>query len=133
MIIVLTAVVLFYGGFLIQSNFDPIFLIVTLSILFLLGSFATLNIKIDKEYLRLKFGYGIFRKKFNLKEIDSVKSVKHKWYHGWGIRYWLGSNIWIYNVSGFGAIEIKMKNGKTSRIGTDEPKDLEYAIKEVIK
>ena len=133
MIIVLTSITLFYGGFLIQSDFEPVLLIVTILILFLLGSFATLNVKIDNENLKLKFGYGLFRKKFKLKEIDSVESVKNKWYYGWGIRYWLGSNIWIYNVSGFGAVEIKMKNGKTSRIGTDEPKDLEYAIKEVIK
>jgi len=36
--------------------------------------------------------------------------------------------MWIYNISGFDAVEIKMKNGKTYRIGTDEPQKLEQAI-----
>ena len=34
----------------------------------------------------------------------------------------------IYNVSGFDAVEIQLKNGKIYRIGTDEPKKLEQAI-----
>jgi len=34
----------------------------------------------------------------------------------------------IFNISGFDAVEIKMKNGKIYRIGTDEPKKLEQAI-----
>jgi hypothetical protein len=36
--------------------------------------------------------------------------------------------MWIYNVSGFDAVEITMKNGKIYRIGTDEPLKLEQAI-----
>jgi hypothetical protein len=36
--------------------------------------------------------------------------------------------MWIYNVSGFDAVEITLKNGNTYRIGTDEPKELEQAI-----
>ena len=43
MITILTAVALFYGGFLIQSDFDPVLLIVTILILFLLGSFVYQN------------------------------------------------------------------------------------------
>jgi hypothetical protein len=39
----------------------------------------------------------------------------------------------VYNVSGFDAVEIKLKNGKRYRIGTDEPKDLEQAIRNSIK
>ncbi|MEK7656054.1 MAG: hypothetical protein AAB386_05245 [Patescibacteria group bacterium] len=36
--------------------------------------------------------------------------------------------MWIYNVSGFDAVEIILKNGKIYRIGTDVPKELEVAI-----
>jgi hypothetical protein len=39
----------------------------------------------------------------------------------------------IFNVSGLDAVEIKMKNGKIYRIGTDEPKQLERAILQAIK
>ncbi|MDY0387304.1 MAG: hypothetical protein RBT65_09290 [Methanolobus sp.] len=38
--------------------------------------------------------------------------------------------MWIFNDSGFDAVEIKTKNGKIYRIGTDEPKQLERAILE---
>ena len=97
-----------------------------------LASFTTLTTSIDNSYLQIKFGYGIFKKKFLLSEIVSTKQVKNHWYYGWGIRLWLWPKMWIYNVSGFDAVEINMKNGKVYRIGTDEPERLEVAIKRAI-
>ena len=41
--------------------------------------------------------------------------------------------MWIYNVSGFDAIEIQTKDGKRHRIGTDEPKKLEDTLKNQLK
>lgn len=102
-------------------------------ILFILASFATLTASIDENYLRIKFGYGIFARKFALNQIASVQAVKNHWYYGWGIRLWLWPKMWIYNVSGFDAVEITMKNGKVYRIGTDVPEELETAIKQSIK
>jgi hypothetical protein len=102
-------------------------------ILFILASFGLLQVIIDEKYLRIKFGYGIYQKKFLLNDIASAKTVKNHWYYGWGIRVWLWPKMWIYNVSGFDAVEIKLKNGKTYRIGTDEPKKLEQAILHSIK
>ena len=101
-------------------------------ILFILASFATLTASIDENYLRIKFGYGIFARKFVLNQIASVQAVKNRWYYGWGIRLWLWPKMWIYNVSGFDAVEITMKNGKVYRIGTDVPEELETAIKQSI-
>ena len=101
-------------------------------ILFILASFTTLTVSIDENYLRIKFGYGIFRKSFLLNEVTSVKAVKNRWYYGWGIRVWFWPYMWIYNVYGFDAIEIIMRNGKIYRVGTDTPKELEAAIKQAI-
>ncbi len=101
-------------------------------VLFILASFATLTVSIDEKYLKIKFGYGIFRKKFPLSEIVSVTSAKNHWYYGWGIRFRLWPKMWIYNVSGFDAVEIIMKNGRIYRIGTDAPNELESAIKQII-
>lgn len=103
-----------------------------LSVLILI-SFATLKVMIDEKYLRIKYGYGIFWKKFPLNEIVSARTVKNHWYYGWGIRLWLWPKMVIFNVSGLDAVEIKMKNGKIYRIGTDEPKQLESAILQAIK
>ena len=98
-------------------------------ILFILASFATLTVSIDENYVNIKFGYGIFQKKFPIQEIISAKAVKNHWYYGWGIRLWLWPKMWIYNVSGFDVVEITMKNGKVYRIGTDVPEELEATIK----
>ena len=102
-------------------------------IVFILASFASLQVAVNEKYLQIKFGYGIYRKKFLLDDITSAKTVKNHWYYGWGIRGWLWPKMCIYNVSGFDAVEIKLKNGKTYRIGTDEPKKLEQAILHSIK
>ncbi|MEK7619435.1 MAG: hypothetical protein AAB416_04365 [Patescibacteria group bacterium] len=101
-------------------------------ILFVFASFTTLSVFIDEKYLQIRFGYGIFRKKFLASEIVSAARVKNHWYYGWGIRLWFWPRMWILNVSGFYAVEIRMKNGKIYRIGTDEPEKLETAIKQVI-
>ena len=127
------AIVLLFGIILTQDGFNSTVLTIMGFILFLLASFASLNVMIDENYLQIKFGYGIFRKRFMLREIISARTVKNHWYYGWGIRFWLWPRMWIFNVSGFDAVEIKMKNGKTYRIGTDEPKTLEHAIIQAIK
>jgi len=126
-------VILYFGVLFAYADLNPGVIFIMIPILFILISFATLNVKIDREYLRIKFGYGIFRKGFMLEEIISARAVRNHWYYGWGIRFWWWPRMVIFNVSGFDAVEIKMKNGKTYRIGTDEPENLEYAIIQAIK
>ena len=117
----------------IKTGYEPSILIYGILIIALIASFGSLNVIVDKEYLRIKFGYGIFRKKYLLKDIASVQAVRNQWYYGWGIRYWWATGMWIFNVSGLDAVEIILKNGKPRRIGTDEPKKLEKAIKKMLK
>jgi hypothetical protein len=101
-------------------------------IIFILTSFATLTVSIDEKYILIKFGYGLFRKKLPLDKIGSVKIVKNRWYYGWGIKMYLWPTTWIFNVSGFDAVELAMKDGQMYRIGTDESAKLESAIAAVI-
>jgi hypothetical protein len=102
-------------------------------ILFILASFATLATSVDDKYIRIKFGYGIIARKFALNQIASIQAVKNHWYYGWGVKVWFWPYMWIYNVSGFDAVEIIMRNGKIYRIGTDTPNELEVAIKQAVK
>ena len=76
---------------------------------------------------------GIFRKRFSVSDVTSVERVKNHGYYGWGMRLWFWPHMWIYNVSGFGAVELIMKNGRVYRIGTNVPRELEDAIKAVLK
>lgn len=127
------AVVIYFGIILFMIDFEPVVSFVVLFIMLILTSFMTLQVTIDKNYLRLKFGYGIYKNGFKLKEISSVRVVRNHWYNGWGIRVWFWPYMLIYNVSGFEAVEIKMKNGKIYRIGTDEPKKLNFALNQAIQ
>jgi len=137
MLVVTLAVLVFFTRAQIMARAEPpsadsgTNLLVTATmalILFILASFVSLQVTIDEKYLQIKFGCGIYQKKFLLSDIISAKTVKNHWYYGWGIRVWLWPKMCIYNVSGFDAVEIKLKNGRTHRIGTDEPEKLEQAI-----
>lgn len=102
-------------------------------ILLILVSFSTLTVSIDERYVRIKFGYGIFKKKFLLEEIVSAKTVKNHWYYGWGVRVWFWPYMWIFNVSGFDAVEITLRNGKIYRIGSDVAEELNAALNSVVQ
>jgi CTP:phosphocholine cytidylyltransferase-like protein len=128
----LVLLILYFGFILTQAGFDQTILIIMALILLLLASFSTLTVEIDNQNLKIKFGYGIFKKSFILSKIVSVKSVRNHWYYGWGIRYWFWPKMRIFNISGFDAVEIKMVDNKIYRIGTDEPKKLEQVILENI-
>ena len=96
----------------------------------LLALFASLTVEIDTEHLRIRFGIGLIRKRFPLDQIDTCRPVSNPWLYGWGIR--LTPHGWLYNVSGQEAVELKMKSGKTCRIGTDEPEVLTAALQKVL-
>ena len=132
MIIVALVVLMAVGQIATKTGFDSSILATIFLVLLVLGSFISLTVAIDKTHLKIKFGYGIFRKSFALSDIVSANSVKNSWYHGWGMHFWFWPPMRIYNVSGFSAVEIKMKNGKIYRIGTDEPKKLEEALTQII-
>ncbi len=133
MIFTAFAVATLFSVLLLTTKEDILFITpIMVIVLIILASFSTLNVAVDAEKIRIKFGYGIFRKSFELKEIVSAKSVKNHWYYGWGIRYWMWPRMMILNVSGFDAVEIRMKNSKIYRIGTDEPIRLERAIVQAI-
>ena len=112
-------------------GFNWILFIILIILAICLGLFVTLTVEIDEDVLEIRFGPGIIRKKFELKDIESCQVVKNPWYYGWGIR--LTPHGWLYNVSGSYAVELKMTTGKKYQIGTDVPHDLEKAINKLLK
>jgi hypothetical protein len=92
----------------------------------LLLLFGTLTVDIDQEHLGFCFGIGLVRKRIALADIRHYEAVRTRWYHGWGIH--LAGRGWLYNVSGLDAVELVLRNGKTLRIGTDEPDALVAAL-----
>lgn len=142
MIVVTLAVAVFFAWLQITARMEPpsvdsgtnfaITAIMAL-ILCILASFLTLTVSVDEKYLKIKFGYGIFKKKFLLEEIASAKTVKNHWYYGWGIRVWFWPYMWIYNVSGFDAVEITLKNGRMYRIGSDAAEEFNAALNRAVQ
>ncbi len=85
--------------------------------------FGSLTVMVDDELVGIRFGLGLIGKRLRLADVQSCRSVRNRWWCGWGIR-WLGRGQWLFNVSGLDAVELSMKNGKRYRIGTDEPQIL---------
>ena len=88
--------------------------------------FHSLTVRVSRNVIAISFGVGLIRKNFVVDDIQSAAIVKNHWYNGWGIKWIRGG--WLYNVSGLDAVEIKVKNGRRYRIGTDQPCDLFEAI-----
>ena len=125
-LVVLLVIALLYRFILAQADLNlPVFAIMTI-ILFILASFSSLTVSLDKDNLRIRFGYGLFSRRFALKDIRSAKTIRNHWYYGWGIRFW--PRMWIFNASGLDAVELVMKNRRIYRIGTDEPDNLRRAV-----
>lgn len=131
----LTTTVIFLILLVIKANFQIQIatIIMVIIVIIIIASFTHLTVKVTDEKLKLKFGCWIFKKSFNISEISSVKQVKNHWYYWWGIRVWFWPYMWIYNISGFDAVEIIMDNWRIYRIWTDENEKLEKAISEKLK
>jgi hypothetical protein len=89
--------------------------IVTVASTLLLWS---LTIEISPAHFKFWFGPGLIGKTVALVDItacDPVDGIR-----AWGI-HWAGKKGWLYNVSGFQALSISLKNGQRFMVGTDEP------------
>jgi hypothetical protein len=101
--------------------------VVTLVILLAcLLTFSSMTIEIRDGILSWWFGFGLIRKSVPLVELIRGSLVRIAWYHGWGIH--LTRNGWLYNVSGFRAVELSRSDGTSFQLGTDEPDVLLAAV-----
>ena len=100
----------------------PYLCILSIALLITVILFSTLTVSIEERRIQIAFGIGIIRKGFLFENIQSASLVRNRWWYGWGIRF-IGTG-WLFNVSGLDAVELAMKNGKSYRIGTDEPQKL---------
>lgn len=91
--------------------------------------FWKLTIKIDNETLRASFGIGLIHKTVPVANIVACEPIRIRWWWGGGIH--LTSYGWLYNVSGFDAVVITLRDGRRFCLGTDQPNDLVAAIRRV--
>ena len=129
-LVLYSALLLFIGYLNIVMDFNPFVLVGLIVIFIVIGIFTRLTVAVDDQMIKIQFGLGVIRKVFPLKDIEAYCVVKNPWYYGWGIRF--TPRGWLFNVSGFSAIELQMKNGKRYRIGTDDPDNLAKALDEAL-
>ncbi len=101
-------------------------LVIFLGCIFL---FYALSVEVNTDEVVVKFGPGLIRKRFRIEEIREAREVRNPWYYGWGIR--LTPHGWLFNISGFNAVELELNNNRKFRIGTDDPQGLITAIQTV--
>ena len=124
----LLAIILIASGGLTGHRAPPA--IVSIMLLVCLVLFYRLKITIEDETLCASFGPGIIRKRVRLAEIVRCEPIRIRWWYGWGIH--LTPSGWLYNVSGFDAVAITLRNGKKFALGTDDPQGLMAAIRDSI-
>ncbi len=90
-----------------------------------LALFSVLEISIDAQNLTWRF-LPFISKSVLLADVVDAKPTRTSFIYGWGIHY--TDRGWLYNVSGFGAVHIRTRDGKQFMLGTDEPVALADAI-----
>jgi len=96
-----------------------------------LTTFCALTIEVGGDRLAFRFGIGVFAKSYPLAEVESANVVHNPWYYMWGVKLVPGG--WLYAVGPGSAVEIRFKNGKMLRLGTDDPSGLRAAIEAGIR
>jgi hypothetical protein len=90
--------------------------------------FHSLRIEVTETEVRWRFGPGLVRKSVPRGEITSAQPVRTSFIEGWGIH---ASRFgWLYNVSGYDAVAITLRDGRQFALGTDEPQELAAALRE---
>jgi hypothetical protein len=97
-------------------------------LLLCLSLFWALTVEVTADKLAVWFGPGVIRKSFRIEDIRDARIVRNRWYYGWGIR--LTPHGWMFNVSGYDAVELELADNRKFRIGTDEPEQLLTAIRQ---
>ncbi|PKD43934.1 hypothetical protein [Rhodohalobacter barkolensis] len=126
-VLIFLSVITFSGG--INPAEQPILNGALLLFLLLFINFSSLTVQVNRRELIWYFGPGVWKYRIPIEQIRDVSEVKTNPLEGVGFR-WNPLKGWLYNVSGLKAVKVIQKDGKATRIGTNEPEQLVQAIRE---
>ena len=96
-------------------------------LLLTIAAFYKLTIKIDNQALRASLGIGLIQRTIPISEITVCEPIRIRWWYGWGIHF--TSYGWLYNVSGWDAVAIALRDGRKFALGTNDPQGIATAIR----
>ena len=88
--------------------------------------FSSLTVEVTEDDVRWHFGPGLWSYRTPRADIAAAQVVRNNLLNGFGIRMRTGFRL--YNVSGFDAVELRLKSGAVRRIGTDDAQRLVAAL-----
>jgi hypothetical protein len=89
--------------------------------------FTRLTIRVDGDAVTWYFGWGWPGGSIAMGSIDRAEVTQTNLFEGFGI-HWTIWHGWLWNASGFQAVEIFKTNGGGVTLGTDDPQGLAEAI-----
>jgi len=101
--------------------------VIAIVLLLTVAGFYNLTIKIDNEALFASFGPGLIHKRVPVREIVACEPIRIHWWYGWGIHF--TPYGWLYNIAGWNAVAITLRDGRKFALGTDDPHGLTDAIR----
>ena len=115
-----------FAGLGMMNGLTPLAVIGPALMAGFLALFYALTVEIDATHLTFRFGIGLIRQRVPLTEIVEAQPVRNHWLYGWGIHR--TPHGWLYNVSGWEAVEITLRSSQRLRLGTDQPQHLAQAL-----
>src|SRR5579885_1974357 len=97
------------GGLKLSGEASP-WTVIVLFVLVAMSLFSSMTVRVTPS--ALVWWMGSMRglgKTIPIAEIASAEAIRTHLWDGWGIH--LTSHGWLWNVAGFNAVEIKLKNG----------------------
>jgi len=91
------------------------------------GLFSSLTVRVTERDIAWWFGIPQIGRRVAFDEIASIVATRTNLMEGWGIHltWWHG---WVWNVSGFNAVEIVLRSGTRFAVGTPEPQAVIDAV-----
>jgi hypothetical protein len=92
-------------------------------------SFRKLHVVDEGDVLAIRFGpIPVFRKRIPYDRIVAAEADRTTVVDGWGI-HWVPGRGWTYNLWGFDCVRLTCADGRTIRVGTDDPEGLARFLK----
>lgn len=109
-----------------MSNNTLILSAVISSFIIVLFLLIRLETNITKEIIAFRF-FPFVKRNYSFNEIETCKVIDYGFVGGWGIRYTMKYGT-VYNTKGTKGLFIKLKDGKTTVIGTQKPEELQKIL-----